>query len=84
MSMKVDRAQESGWPTECREERCSYFERYLRHGPATIPHAAYHAAERECDDVQRQCESFIHEHPGKELPAGLLRRVEQLEREVRA
>ena len=82
--MANDRVQESGWPVECREERCSYFTHYLRYGPASIPHAAFHVAEQECVADQTAIEQWLREHPGKDVPRYMLRRVERLEKEVRA
>jgi len=81
---------DEGWPQECREERCSYFTHYLRYGPPDLPHAAYHAAERECDEAQKQYEEYCSAEdafPGVTVTATkerLARRVLRLEKEVRA
>lgn len=32
---------------ECRAEKCSYFTRYLRLGPADLTHRMFHQAEQE-------------------------------------
>ena len=82
--MSVDRAQESGWPLECREERCTFYSAYMRWGPPAMPHAAFHAAERDCQDAQLICEDWLHQHRGEELPPGMSRWVQNLEKEVRA
>jgi hypothetical protein len=70
------------WPEECVAERCTYYTHYLRYGPQEIPHAAYHAAEVSCNEMQRACERYLNQD--RDVPAGLLRQVEKLEKEVRA
>jgi len=69
------------WPKECQEERCTYHTHYLRYGPPTIPHAAFHEAEAQCclnQELLERIEAAGNHSPGLE---GL---VERLEKEVRA
>ncbi len=77
--MKMTTQTITGWPKACIEERCTYFTHYLRHGPGTIPHAAYHAAERECERWQEKALSY------KACPPAWVERMcQKLEAEIRA
>jgi len=69
------------WPEECMSQRCTYYTHYLRYGPPDMPHAAFHVAEKECQERQLALERM--EAEGKYSP-GLERIVERLEKEVRA
>jgi hypothetical protein len=81
----------AGWPEECREERCNYYTHYLRYskpGEPDMPHAAYHAVEKECDEVQKELEAHqrrleVSGHWVAEQ-RGLEARALRLEKEVRA
>lgn len=75
------------WSEECLAEQCTYYTHYLRHGPPTIPHAAFHIAEKACDHWQRRAETWFKEHPRADqgnLPQVIEYMCRKLEKEMRA
>ena len=70
------------WGDKCSLQTCSYYAHYLRHGPPTLNHAAYHAAERQCMEMQEVFQDYLRQN--KPIPSHLDRLCGKLEQEVRA
>ena len=69
------------WPEACQAKICTYFIHYLKHskpGQPDIPHAAYHAAERDCERAQTYALSR------DSVPPSFERYLTRLEARVRA
>ena len=70
------------WADPCELQTCDYYTHYLRQGPPTLPHAAFHLRMKEYlrwqDILERMMAKNGGEHPVIESL------VERLEKEVRA
>lgn len=71
---------------DCRRGRCTYYNHYLRCGPAELTHPGYHAAEQECRAWQQRLSEWweLHAHDDVPEPAYLARQCALWEKKVRA
>lgn len=73
-------------PEECRKRECSYYRHYLAYGPAELTHEGFHAAEKECEKVQKRALEWMENkaNDGKPFPDSLDRLCRSWEARVRA
>ena len=69
------------WGDACSREECDYYTHYLRYGPPTMSHAAYHKALGECLDWQEIAMGY--QDRDEEIPTWVERMCQKLETEVR-
>ena len=70
------------WANECELQLCSYYTYYLRYGPPTLNHTAYHKAEADCLEWQKKAEEYSNK--GQDEPDYIHRMCNKLEEEIRA
>ena len=70
------------WGDKCAQEECDYFTHYLRYGPPTMSHAAYHKAVQECLIWQTRAQKEMDET--QMIDRSTMKMVLRLEQEVRA
>lgn len=76
-----------GWiarPWLCALKRCAYYRQYLVRGPADLTHMGYHAAERECREVEQRIEHWFDEHGTGVPPRWLVDYARRWEETIRA
>jgi len=66
----------------CQTESCTYFTHYLRYGPPSMSHAAFHKAEEECLTWQKRAMDYLDR--GEDVPDYVERMCRKLEAEIRA
>lgn len=77
-------------PSECAQQTCSYFNHYLIYYRADaqgdkLEHAAYHIAEKRCEEAQGRLSKWMDEHPDNaDWPTALQRQAEFWEKKVAA
>lgn len=70
------------WADDCELERCTYYTHYLRYGPPTMSHAAFHRAEADCLQWQKRAEEYWrNDH---DVPHYIDVMCRKLEAEIRA
>ena len=70
------------WPEACLVGRCTFYTHYLKHGDPDLNHAAYHAAEMQCEGAQAA--ALAQQDKGRELSLAQERYLARLEARIRA
>lgn len=68
--------------TPCDLRECTYYTHYLAYGPPTLSHDQFHAAEHQCDRMQRLAQSYLDDD--RDVPPTIERITRQWEEKVRA
>lgn len=73
-------------PEDCRNHTCTYFIHYLAYGPAELTHEGFHAAEKNCERLQKRAEDWLEQNKGnnKQFPEYLDKICRVAEARIRA